>query len=78
MIEKTHEILIEEILFFSEHDVQIDPMKSMSDYGLSSMDKIDVIFNTMNRLAVIVELDEFNNARTINDVSAIFNKCLER
>ncbi|MEM8637298.1 MAG: phosphopantetheine-binding protein [Cyanobacteria bacterium P01_G01_bin.54] len=49
-------------------DVEIDPQKSMADYGASSLDIVEIVNTTLRQLKVKLPRTELAKLKSINDL----------
>lgn len=56
--------------------VEIDPAKSMADYGASSLDIVEIVSTSMRQLRIRVPRPELAGLRNINDLVDLFESKL--
>jgi acyl carrier protein len=55
-------------------DKEIDPNKSMAEYGASSLDIVEIVSSSMRELKIKVPRTELANLKNINDLVDLFSK----
>jgi acyl carrier protein len=54
--------------------VDIDPGKTMVEYGASSLDGVEIVSACMRELKIKIPRTEFSNFKTINDLVDLFTQ----
>ena len=57
---------LEEQLEEEVQDVEIDPARSMFDYGANSLDVVEIVSNTMRELKIKIPRDELAKLKNID------------
>jgi acyl carrier protein len=55
-------------------DEEIDPEKSMADYGANSLDIVEIVSSSMRDLKIKAPRTEMANLKNINDLVELFAK----
>ena len=64
---------IRDVLFLAE-DVDISPECSMKDYGANSIDRVEIIVQTMASLGLKIPLRDFSHIKNIGELESFLNQ----